>query len=481
MAQPAPQRTSLALFLAVLSAPQLAAQVWTRLQPAQSPQPRLYHTMAYDEARDRVVLFGGFDRVVFTSVFNDTWEFDGTTWANVTPVNSPPGRRYHAMCYDCARGRMILHGGDDGTAALNDTWEYDGTNWQQTALTTAPTLRYGASMAYDAARARTVLFGGAAGTGNSWPLGDTWEYDGAQWLQATPLTSPPPRKGATLCYDTARARLVMSGGLGLLANPGNLNLNIELGDCWTYDGSTWTIANAPPVPRCYHAMAYDRVRGRTVLFGGSGGWLQGGHGGGSSPILREETWTFDGASWTEVTPRPGPGGRYAHAVAFDSRRGRLLQFGGYNYTTLFGDTWEWQPAPVASSTRYGIGCAGSTGTPQLDAGLPRLGTTVSFLLSGLAPQPGVVALLLGFDLVSWGSQLLPVNVDHTRPHCLLWLSASTSATLLSVHTGTTASIPLAIPANPVLSGLVAGTQALSLDTGVAAGFALSNGAILQLR
>jgi hypothetical protein len=273
----------------------------------------------------------------------------------------------------------------------------------------------------------------------------------------------------------------MTGGMGMNPLPANV-VSFEFGDCWTYDGSTWTVANAPPVPRSLHVMAYDRVRGRTVLYGGSGGWLTGGHGGGSSPILPAETWTFDGFSWTEVTPRPGPGGRFSHAAAFDSRRGSLILFGGYDYTTLFGDTWQWQPAPVASWTRYGIGCAGSTGMPQFDAGsTPGLGTSVPLQLSGLAPLPGVSALLLGFDLVRSGNRLLPVNVDPARPQCLVWLDPTTSNSLVFVHAGSTASIPLAIPANPVLTGLVVGAQAVTLDNGVAAGFALSNGGILQLR
>jgi hypothetical protein len=74
--------------------------------------------MTYDAARGRVVLFGGFDG----SRLGDTWEWDGTTWSEISHPVSPSARSSHAMAYDAARGRVILFGGLDGSLRLGDTW-----------------------------------------------------------------------------------------------------------------------------------------------------------------------------------------------------------------------------------------------------------------------------------------------------------------------------------------------------------------------
>ena len=63
--------------------------------------------MAYDAARHRTVMFGGFD----AGVIGDTWELDGATWRQRSPATSPPPRYQTAMAYDAARGRVVLFGG----------------------------------------------------------------------------------------------------------------------------------------------------------------------------------------------------------------------------------------------------------------------------------------------------------------------------------------------------------------------------------
>jgi hypothetical protein len=69
-------------------------------------------------------------------------------------------------------------------------------------------------------------------------------------------------------------------------------------DTWTFDG-TWTNTGASgPSGRIGHAMA---TQGSVVL-------LYGGEN-------TAETWSFDGASWTEVTASSAAGARSDHAMA----------------------------------------------------------------------------------------------------------------------------------------------------------------------
>src|SRR5262249_42650455 len=46
-------------------------------------------------------------------------------WEQVDP--KPPARTSHALAYDSARSRTVLFGGYDGGRYLSDTWEWDGT------------------------------------------------------------------------------------------------------------------------------------------------------------------------------------------------------------------------------------------------------------------------------------------------------------------------------------------------------------------
>ncbi len=67
--------------------------------------------MAYDSARGVTVLFGG---LRYPNVFDDTWEWDGTTWTQLA-IPGPPPRQRHGMAYDTARGVTVFFRGD--------TWE----------------------------------------------------------------------------------------------------------------------------------------------------------------------------------------------------------------------------------------------------------------------------------------------------------------------------------------------------------------------
>ncbi|HVE92101.1 MAG TPA: kelch repeat-containing protein [Actinomycetota bacterium] len=104
---------------------------------------------------------------------------------------------------------------------------------------------------------------------------------------------------------------------------------------------------AGPSARDAHAMAYDSDRGRTVLFGGSNGTALG------------DTWEWDGQVWRQLTPATSPPARANHAMAYDSARRRVVMFGGSNATTQFGDTWlwdgtNWTPAAPATSPHFRI-------------------------------------------------------------------------------------------------------------------------------
>ena len=79
----------------------------------------------------------------------------------------------------------------------------------QMVWTKTPTLlsgRSGHGLAYDAVRQRVVLFGGRDQYGN--PLSETWEWDGANWVERVPEQLPAARMGHAMAYDAAEEKKV---------------------------------------------------------------------------------------------------------------------------------------------------------------------------------------------------------------------------------------------------------------------------------
>ena len=103
------------------------------------------------------------------------------------------------------------------------------------------------------------------------------------------------------------------------------------GDSWTWNGATWTrVATNGPSPRRLPVMVYDSRRQRVVLFGGQVG----------TTLLRD-TWEWDGTAWTQRS-NSGPEPRIHHAAGYDRQRGRMVLHGGASATDeRLTDTWEW--------------------------------------------------------------------------------------------------------------------------------------------
>jgi len=98
---------------------------WTQITPLGGPpSPRYAHSMVYDSARDRLLVFGGTPDGVATD--SDLWELtlSGTpTWNQLVIAGPPPGRLAHVATYDPVGDRMIVFGGYNAGVLINDTWQ----------------------------------------------------------------------------------------------------------------------------------------------------------------------------------------------------------------------------------------------------------------------------------------------------------------------------------------------------------------------
>jgi hypothetical protein len=249
--------------------------------------PGIWHDMVYHERLGQVVLVNS-----------------GPLLGNVVGQNRPP---------------------DDPL----DVWGWSGDGWELLSRDPAgPAWRLFAAVTYDAGRGVLVLYGGLQPPAQTFE--DTWTWDGDTWTRHA-VPGPGPREGPGLAYDSGRGRVVLFGGA---------RGDEALGDTWEWDGAAWAqAAGDGPSPRFPGGFVYDAARGVTLLAGGHR----------VTPIRFEtygDTWTWDGAAWTEWTG-DGPAPRDGARAIFDPQRGRVLLFGGIQIepsVRFFADTWAWDSA-----------------------------------------------------------------------------------------------------------------------------------------
>src|SRR5579884_1224268 len=193
------------------------------------------------------------------------------------------------------------------------------------ACSTDTPTREASSMVYDPGMGMDLLFGGTGAPAGK--LNDTWAWNGQTWLALHPSTSPPARDGASMAYDAATGTVLLFGGVS--------DSGTDLGDTWTWNGQTWTqlYPASSPVARDDAAMVYEAANRQVLLFGGES---QQGH---FSPALND-TWTWDGHTWTQLHPPTSPPARFGASMAYDAATGQLILFGGGAGNSL-NDTWAW--------------------------------------------------------------------------------------------------------------------------------------------
>lgn len=223
--------------------------------------------------------------------------------------------------------------------------------WQQVAASVPGLAGRDAPLAFDSRPGRnvTVLFSGHQGGAATPP--DTWEWDGTNWVKRCDAATcgVGGRFGHALAFHdgTAKGTLLFGGWSG-----------VALGDTWLWDGTGWnelcttcTVAAAPfrPASRRSHGMAYHAGYG-TVVFGGTDG-----------STTFDDTWVWNGVSWTQkctacVTGVTKPSARSGHAMAYDAAHGKTVLFGGGSSS----ETWLWDATTETWSPACTTCQAGST-------------------------------------------------------------------------------------------------------------------------
>ncbi|MGH7599256.1 MAG: Kelch repeat-containing protein [bacterium] len=270
-----------------------------------------------------------------------------TMATSVSPIDrqqtamKPSARGGHCFVYDEQLRKVMLLDGYPLPAQpkLGEVWAWDGKRWELIPGS-GPAARFLGGAVYDSRRKKIVLYGGVGGSSSPdqpQPMyNDTWEWDGKSWRQMTDI-SAGTRNHHAMAYGEARGRNVLFGGASSHTLPPE---SWEwASDTWEWDGMKWTpIATPGPSGRVHFAMANDSKRKKVILFGGRD----------KDEKRYNDTWAWDGKTWEKISNEGPP--RSNHRMAFDRRAGVILLYGGDEGMTetssgrrfiVREDMWQW--------------------------------------------------------------------------------------------------------------------------------------------
>jgi PKD repeat protein len=134
------------------------------------------------------------------------------------------------------------------------------------------------------------------------------------WTNVTYGPAPSPRQGYGIAYDANDGYVVLFGGYPVGGGPRTF-----LNDTWTFRGGLWTnitsTAGIAPAAREYPQMLYDASDGSILLLGGE-----------TFEGTATDVWSFSTGHWTELnaTEPPALEGRCGYQATYDSTEGVAL-------------------------------------------------------------------------------------------------------------------------------------------------------------
>lgn len=344
----------------------------------------------YDQVRNQIIMLGVDSN---TNTLMYTYDPVAGAWNQVKPATLPPCVNEGAMTWQSSDQTVLYTGGVCSNSSLTDsTYEWDGTTWNSITTTSPASRLFGAALAFDDSRQVAVMFAGAPVTGT--PVNDTWLYASQNWIITGDSSSRPDSRSLfTFTADPVNKTIWMFGGTDAVSSRSDLwqyqsgtwqyvpstngpsacitplgawdtdrqKLVVACADGTTFewDGSTWASPTPKTTPSVHEwgSIAYDQTLKKTVLFGGYDS---------GTGNYSDETWTWDGTTWTRVTRNPAPA-RTLAAMWWDPNLKQTVIYGGIGRVssndriTRYDDMWTfdgsgWTQLKPASGTpgmRYG--------------------------------------------------------------------------------------------------------------------------------
>ena len=370
------------------------AASWIQLNPTPDAVYGSPHVLlgaeVYNQATNRLILFGGATDTLGYDLENDVWVLsnaDGTggtpAWTKLTPLSpngAPSPRELASAGYDQANNRLIVQGGYTTPGSCggspSDTWvltNADGTGagsstWIPLTTTGSAPQRRASAASYDAVDNVLIISGGMNGGCGS-QTDETWVLTNANglgtgsstWTELYPANSSTdasyqiwgtgynPASNILVAFEINSSGSTYADQARALSNANGQNGSAV----WTNVWSTETSSGSPPLtwnPAVVYAASQDSM----LLFGGQSNgtalntvWnLQYASGQGGTP-----QWTQLQPGGTAPNPRtfslPGP-------AQYNSQSNRMIVYGGLNGGTDYFDVWVLTNAmPIQTTTTLG--------------------------------------------------------------------------------------------------------------------------------
>jgi hypothetical protein len=107
-----------------------------------------------------------------------------------------------------------------------------------------------------------------------------------------------------------------------------------LNDTWTWDGNSWTHHQIPSPPhRGFAAATFHADQGTVLLHGGRS----------NERTTNSDTWEWDGTNWKELEAK-SPHQCDHHQIVYLEHEKKVMAFGGWTGEDVSGDTWAWDGA-----------------------------------------------------------------------------------------------------------------------------------------
>ena len=249
-------------------------------------------------------------------------------WHIITPVHSPGKRQYSAVAYDTKRQRAVMFGGVSewkGSETIYDfsTWEWDGQDWHEMTPLVSPPGRIHHGMAYDEVRGEVLMYSGENGNGI---LTDLWAWDGEIWRLVCSGCKAEGRKWHEMFYDSENETVFIYGGYGN-GEYGGYGEGGPVEEVWSWDGQHWThFPVSTSLPKMINSpMVYDQANKRATAYISEPDW------GG--------TWFLEGDTWRHFPLQVQPEYRFGPIMVYEPVHQKSIFFGGEFYGTWYKDTW----------------------------------------------------------------------------------------------------------------------------------------------
>jgi hypothetical protein len=310
-----------------------AGYVWTGSRDAGA---------AYDSKRKRMLVFGGRDNSCgfMNSVWVKPMPPASADWSSMSPItcsgSAPSPRSGSAVIYAPNRDALICYGGVQGGTFNGPLWQlsftgYPAPRWCELNATGTAPLSVGMRGAYDSLRDRLIIVSPGQGVYALSLTSLVWSQ-----IWSGSMTSFIGQ-GFDCVYDPAGDRIIVRGGCAEAFYNGCVAISEE--PCHTevsalpltVPNPRWTVlATSGPAAILFATMTYDSKRQRVLLYGGRPCC--------DLPTL-DEVWELRlvaTPTWHRLaTLGSPPGGRWHHTAVYSIHSDRLAVLGGEGQ----GDPW----------------------------------------------------------------------------------------------------------------------------------------------